>query len=400
MLTKQAARLAPVTFVAWLVAVGCAGDERTTTSLGDFSVAAAERHPSLDTLDFRAVGIAWLEDATVAVLDRDDQQIVALGLTDGSHQRGAGRGGGPGELESAFMLLGGEDGSLLVGDMSLRRVSEFDAGLAYSRSARIPGLPIALLSRRGDRVTAIWMDFRMNDEGGVTPQPIVGEIDLAGGDAREFFSLFEPGSGRLAPPETDNPFAPPFIAAAMSEDGLILAGQSMEYRVIALDSAGVVQASFERPELEQPYLTEEEKSAERRRMGEAAARGEPPAPGMRRMMDEALEAPRPYFGPGAFSLDTAGRLWVITERSRADSTEVDVFDRGGVFLKTLVLRDRVQVLAFRGSQVAALVTRTAPEFEGIPGIDLYRLTSQLSMSDVQSSAYRSDVERRTSGVAS
>ncbi|UCC73927.1 MAG: hypothetical protein JSV86_05035, partial [Gemmatimonadota bacterium] len=141
----------------------------------------------------------------------------------------------------------------------------------------------------------------------------------------------------------------------------------------ALDRAGVVRASFERPELEQPYLTEEEKAVERRRLGEAAARGEPPAPGMRRMMDEALEAPRRYFGPGAFGLDAAGRLWVISERSGADSTEVDVFDAGSAFLKTVVLRDRVQVLAFRGSQVAALVMRTAPEFEGILGIDLYLL---------------------------
>ncbi|UCC83062.1 MAG: hypothetical protein JSW46_19265 [Gemmatimonadota bacterium] len=365
-----------VALMAFVVAAGCAIDEKATTPLAGTSPALAERHPSLDTLDFRAVGLAWLNDATVAVLDRDDQQIVALGLTDGSQRRVAGRGGGPGELESAFMLLGGEDGSLLVGDMRLRRVSEFDAGLAYLRAARIPGLPIALLARRGDRVTAIWIDFRMNDEGGVTFQPIVGEVDLARGEAREFFSLFEPGSGRLAPPETDNPFAPPFIAATMSEDGLILVGQSMEYRVIALDSTGVVRKSFERPELEQPYLTEEEQAAERRRMGERAARGEQTPPGMRRMMDEALEAPRPYFGPGALSLDSAGRLWVITERSRADSTEVDVFDSDGVYLKTLVLRDRVQVLAFRESRIAALVTRRAPELEGIPGIDLYRVVGQ------------------------
>jgi hypothetical protein len=369
MIVTRTGYLGLILLITSSVAVACR-DEGTPARGAEFSLTLGDLHPSLDTLDFRAVGLTWLDDTTVATIDRDDQQIVALGLASGSQRRAAGRGGGPGELESAFMLLGARDGGLLVGDMSLRRVSEFDGGLEYVRSTPIPGLPIQLLSWDGDRVTAVWMDFKMTEEGTVAPEPMVGFIDLGTGATRELYSLFDPASG-LSRPQTDNPFAPPFIAAAMNDAGLIYAGQSMEYRIVALDSAGTLHGSFGRPELGQVYLSEEEAAEERARMGESASRRGPPPPGMRRAVDEALEAPRPYFGPNAYCIDEADRLWVVTERTRADSTEVDVFDSAGVFLKTLALRDRVQALRFRGPRLAALVTRTAPDVEGIPGIDLY-----------------------------
>ncbi len=351
----------PAGLIVCCACVACGGAENSSPG-ASLSLVPIERHASLDTLDFRAVGLAWVDDTTVAVIDRDDQQVVFLGLPGGSQRRGAGRGGGPGELESAFMLLGREDGSTLVGDMRQHRASQFDGELEYVRSARVPGMP----SWQGDRVVAIWMDFKMTDDA-MGMEPMVGEIDLAGGEAREFFSLFDPASG-LSRPETDNPMAPPFIAAAMNEAGLILAGQSMEYRIVALDTAGTLHASFGRGELGPDYLSEDEQAAERARIGEAAGRRGPPPPGVERMVDQALEAPQPYFGPGAFSLDRAGRLWVVTDRSRADSTEVDVFAANGDFLTTVAL-----MLAFRGSRLAALVARTAPEVEGVPGVDLYEL---------------------------
>lgn len=143
----------------------------------------------------------------------------------------------------------------------------------------------------------------------------------------------------MSPPETDNPFAPPYISAVMNDDGLILAGQSMEYRIVAIDTAGAVHAIIGRRQMEPEYLSEEQKAAERARLGRAA-----------------------------------GRLWVISERtSENGATEVDVFGPEGDYLQTLELADRVNALAFRGWMIAALVTRTDPEVEGVAGIDLYRL---------------------------
>jgi hypothetical protein len=94
---------------------------------------------------------------------------------------------------------------------------------------------------------------------------------------------------------------------------------------------------------------------------------------MARALDDALDEPQPYFGPNAFALDSAGRLWVVTNRLREGAAEMDVFDSKGTFVNTLIFRDAVTALAFSGSRIAALVTRTAPEIEGVQGIDLYRL---------------------------
>jgi hypothetical protein len=317
------------------------------------------------------VALAWIDDTTVAVIDRDDQKVVLLGLAGGSERRGAGRGGGPGELEGAFTLLGGEGGEVVVGDMNQNRVSHFDAELAFVRSVQVPGMPLGLLAWEADRVTTLWMEFAFAD-GAISPEPTVGVVDLEAGEVELRFSLFAPESG-LNRPDSDNPFAPPFIAAVRGADGLILAGQSMEYRIAAFDSTGEVLRSFGRTELGEQYLSSEEKADERARRGRAAREGGPPPAELGGMLDEALDAPQPLFGPNAFSIDRMGRLWVIADRPRLDSTEVDVFDAAGVHLQTVVLRDRVAALAFRGMRVAALVARTAPDVEGVQGIDLYIL---------------------------
>jgi hypothetical protein len=147
----------------------------------------------------------------------------------------------------------------------------------------------------------------------------------------------------------------------------------MEYRIAALDSSGIMQRSLGRPELGEQYLSSEETADERTRRGRTV-RGDGPLPAeMGGMLDDALDAPQPYFGPNAFSVDPSGRLWVITERMRGDSTEVDVFEGEGEFLQTVALRDRVAALSFREQRVVSLVARTAPEVEGVQGIDVYEL---------------------------
>ena len=352
-------------FVLLVASAGCfAGGQDEGGA--EVSLAPAIRHASLYTLQFRAAALTWIDDTSVAVLDRDEQQIVVLGTPGGSQRRGASKGAGPGELSGAMMLLANPDGELLVGDMQQNRVSHFNADLSYVRSARVRGMPIQLISWDGDRVTGIWMQFGMGVE------PKVGEIDLASGEERELFSLYESEMG-LNRPESDNPFAPAFISAVSTDSELILVGHSKEYRIVALDRTESVHARLGRDDLPADALSAQERSAERSRMSQASAGRGPPPPGMERMLEDALEEPRPYFGPNAFSLDRAGRLWVITAREHGDSTEVDVFGRTGAFLGTVVLGDRVAVIKFRGTRMAALVERAAEGIEGLQGIDLYDL---------------------------
>lgn len=80
----------------------------------------------------------------------------------------------------------------------------------------------------------------------------------------------------------------------------------------------------------------------------------------------------PFFGPEGFAFDGTSRLWVVTERTSTDSSEMDVFGRDGAYLTTIRLRYRVKALAFRGDSVAALVERAVSEDEGVRGVDLYR----------------------------
>ncbi|NIR45794.1 MAG: hypothetical protein GWN99_15280 [Gemmatimonadetes bacterium] len=352
---------------AWL---SCGKDQGSNPGQSTPSLSALPRHASLDTLDFRARGLAWLDDSTVAVIDPDDQQIVRLGVQSGARERAAGKGGGPGELEGAIMIIDDDAGGAIVADMSHKRVSHFDADLSFVRSATVPGLPLALLGRDGDRVDALWMEFELGDRPGFLP--VKGVIDLESGSAQRLFSLYE-AEGALNRPEEDNPFSPPLFSTALRPDGSLLAARSLEYRIVVFEPDGTVRSSFGRPDLPPRHLDDEERAAERERSQQAAARGGPPPPGMGGMLEESLEAPQPFFGPDAFALDPRGRLWVITEGGAADSTDVDVFAADGTYLGAVRLPDRVQSLAFRGDRLAALVQRTAEAVEGIAGIDLYSL---------------------------
>jgi len=354
-------RIPPATVLVIAAAtLGCSGQA------GEARMAAprlvpGERHASLRALDFRAVGLAWVDDTTVAVIDRDDQQVVLLGLPGGSMRRGGGKGAGPGELQGAFMLLANAAGHLVVADMRLRRLSEFDGELRFLRSARVPGLPIQLIERRGDRVMAMWMRL----QGGA--RPIVGVVDLGADEAHAFFSPYDAPDG-LAPPRNENPFSPPFFSAAMTGDTVILVGQGQEYRIVAFDTTGAVRFNFQR-ELSPEFLTDDEKKAAR---ADVEGDGEVPPP-LRRMQAEALESPRPFFGPDAFATDQARRLWVVSARARADSTQLDVFAANGEYLGASAVPDQVVTIARNGRRLAVLVTRLDPEFEGYSGIDVYQI---------------------------
>ncbi len=81
-------RVGPGVMLAFMMACASLSDRVRDEEV---TVGAVERHPSLELLEFRAVALDWVDDTTVAVLDRDDQQIVLLGVADGSQRRGARR---------------------------------------------------------------------------------------------------------------------------------------------------------------------------------------------------------------------------------------------------------------------------------------------------------------------
>ena len=346
-----------------LVAVGASSVEASAQG-----PAILTREPTVaevEAFEFRSAGpVVWVDDRSVAVIDRDDQNVVIVDLRSGAQRTVGRKGEGPGELSNAVLLLSDPDRGLLVGDMGLRRVSHFAGSGEFIRSQRLPGLPIGLLSWGGDRVVAAWMEL------GPTPSPIVGELDLVDGQVDRWYSLFEVG---LHPPEEGGPFSPPLLSVIRRREGLVLAGEGREYRILGLDADGNTLISLGRPELPARLPTDQEVAAARQRISRLNADRPPPPPELARQMDESLREPRPFFGPGAFGLDAAGRLWVVTSRMVNDSSEIDVFSFVGEPLQTVRLRDRVQSVAFRGSAMAALVERQIGDIEGFQGVDIYRL---------------------------
>jgi hypothetical protein len=84
-------------------------------------------------------------------------------------------------------------------------------------------------------------------------------------------------------------------------------------------------------------------------------------------------APKPATVLAGFRDDAKGRLWVITPRVRADSTELDVFDRAGRYLGTRRVAGRAQALTFAGSELLVLVEHLAGPLAGAQGVRRYLL---------------------------
>jgi hypothetical protein len=334
---------------AWVIAIACTfacvgnreGVEDQQIRLEPMPVA-----PSLEVLGFQASGRpAWLNDSTMVLVDRDEQQLVMLDISKGEVRRGGGKGAGPGEMENAITISPSANDGIFVLDMQLNRVNEYDNELAFTRSQPVPGMPLSVVDAGADGVRALWMTFRPDG-----PDPRVGTIDMMTGNTRSLIRIFD--ATRLERPETNGPFEPLFVSAAPARDGGVRVGIGNEYRIVELDEAGAVRSTFGCPDLEAKPITDERIAARR---------------------EASLGRPDPFFGPNAFATDTAGRLWVVTSRSGGHSTEIDVFSAGGRYLQTLELKANVTGLSFRGDRLAVLVTRTRDDIDGFNGIDLYRV---------------------------
>lgn len=90
------------------------------------------------------------------------------------------------------------------------------------------------------------------------------------------------------------------------------------------------------------------------------------------LIDQQRNEPLPFFASqGIVPLPTGG-TWVITGRGDDEQTEVDEFDAGGRYSRTLLLRDRVRAGAILGDRVAVVVERAESRAELGP-IDIYRV---------------------------
>jgi len=328
--------------------------------------------PLLGPLEYEVgSSIVWLSDTSLAITDGSEHQVVVFD-TSGREMARLGRNGrGPGEFASGGPLLASERGEIVAADILASRISYFDARLRFVRSVQLPGLPMGLLVWRGSRVSVVWTSASPTGEG-----PMVGEVDLAAGIAAVRFAVFRADSALGAPIGVGGmAMRPPFVAVAAARDGVYLFARGDQYRIVGIDSAGVVRRTFGRPELRPEYRTEAEMQAEEERMQRATQRlGITPPPEAARMLRDAmrdlLRRPKPFLS-SVLAVDQLGRLWVGANRGAGDSTEVDVFSPRGEFLQTVVFPHRVVTLSFRLPRVAVLAQHRGGPYDERSEVSVY-----------------------------
>lgn len=268
-------------------------------------------------------------------------------------------GEGPGEFQTPLAVVRGPDGTFGVVDGGLSRFSVFDAGGTLAYSAPVPFLfrPMApfdsLLS--GNPSPPPW-----------PPRPrsagaLYHVLALPSGEVVNEITLLNPSE---AGAETGAPRGLGPGAVSRSGEITFITGGTEIVRYAATGELIDVFVA--------PTFTEELPNA--RDLDEfrhGAFLGARPT-------DAAVLAyartPKNYVGrgPGSLRFDDHGRLWVMTQRDRDQSSWLDVY-RGSTLLGSVQVRDRVYGFDLLGDQLAVLVERSALSAEGLPvrAIDWY-----------------------------
>lgn len=343
--------------------------ERQPSAGGAMRAERMDVPASLARLEYRpAPALAWVDEKRLALADGDAGKIVYVDVGSGEEQRFARRGMGPGEVVLPFALLSREPDGVLVADATAMRVTRFGADGRARETAPLPGRPLALLGWSGGTVRAAWIDMETN-------QPAVGDVDLAGGEPRLRLRPYA-ASDRVAASARGMAGPSPFVPLAMDAGGRVYVGGGTTYEVFRFDpgeAEGRVAATLGRPEVRSERMEDEEFAAFERNLSQVLAAGGTQAMAQRDAILARYRAqPKPFFRMGSLSVDQEGRLWVVTTRTTADATEVDVFSPAGAFLGTLALRGRVRVLAPRLPYLAVLREETWGD--GEEGVDVYRIT--------------------------
>lgn len=335
---------------------------------------AAEAGPALirvtaashaSALSFRAgSALAWVGDSTIALLDVDDGQVVLQSLYTGDERRIARKGSGPGELRLPVDILASPDRELVVADGLAQRLTRYDAASRYVASQPLPGMPLHLLRRTGDRVLVLWVRF-----GGGGPE--IADVDLVSGRVSRSWNPFQlspalsRGSEGVSGPS-------PFVAATVDRHGRVVIGGGTDYRLFRFTEAGALVSSFGRDGLApEKYSRAERAEVERGMMQVTRGRG---GAGAREALDALFARPKPFFGANALASDVRGNVWVATSRRTDVGSMVDVFRDDGSWSGTVTVRDDVVCLAAHGSLLAVLVKRLSGPHEGEFGVDVYRVT--------------------------
>lgn len=318
---------------------------------------------SLGELAFEAdttVGLVVHPAGCVLMADRGDSQVVCVDLETGVVRRVGRRGAGPGE----FATIGGiavlPGGAVVVQDLGNSRLAflkpDWSAGGTVPLADRLqPGL----YRPTRDSVFALTAHPRLEllaislRTGGVTTKFSPGRADSA------LFALPRLRTWGF------------FFQPAGLRDWLVASlGHST---ILRLDGDGRLVSRAHR-EVPPELPSAEEREARMAQVVRLNPGLTPDQVGrLEARVDEYSKAPKLATVKNGFLEDERGRLWVITPRIRADSTELDIFDRTGRFLGTRRVPGRAQAFTRWGDDLIVLGEYLSGPLSGSQGVRRFRL---------------------------
>lgn len=338
-------------------------------------VATSQASAQLPTLKEQAMPTALLElsfnaDTTVGLVvhpggcllmaDRSESQVVCVDLRSGVTKRIGRRGAGPGEFNSISGFAVTPGGGLVVLDLGNNRLtflkSDWSDGGSVRLLAHING---GLYRPTRDSVLSLTDPPRME----------LVSISMRTGASTTRFSPGKTDSALFALPQYRTWG---FFIQPTSSNGSLVASLGHS-AVLRLDANGRQLSRAERdlpPELPSP----EEKEAKRAQVVRLNSRlsADQIKPLLGRV-DEFSKTAKLATVRHGFLEDGAGRLWDITPRLRADSTELDVFDSRGKFLGTRRVPGRAQAVTLWDKDLLILGEYLSGPRSGYQGVRRFRL---------------------------
>lgn len=313
--------------------------------------------PALAELDFRVdpnPPLVIHSSGCIATFDLDASQVVCIDPATGATHRFGRKGSGPGEFASADDLVQSPDGGLIAYEvLGNVRYTLISRDWTLGRIVRETHQFIGLYRPTRDSVLTI---------GGPQRRDLIA-VSLKDGGTATQFSPTAPDSALFTGPNEYDFFG--FWLVPLHRGGWDVVS-AYQYRILHEDDHGKLLSTFGR-NVPRELHNEREVNA-----WKAIMQRMNPNINLDRMIERFRKTPKGVIMP-APAEDGQDRLWVVTGRARADSTEVDVFDPRGAFLGTRRIPGDVHAFRVQGADLYALVEYLSGEHDGAQGVLHYRI---------------------------
>jgi hypothetical protein len=312
--------------------------------------------PALAELDFRVElnpPLVIQSSGCLATFDTDASQVVCIDPASGATHRFGRKGSGPGEFASVNGMIASPDGGLVAFDIRNLRFTLIARDWTLGRIVPVTHQFNRLFRSTRDSVLTL---------GGTQQQDLVA-VSLNGGGTTTHFSPTRPDSAIFKGPNEYDFFG--FWLMPLHHGGWYVASP-YQYRILHEDEQGHVLSTFGR------NVARELPSDHDVNSWKAIMQRMNPNGNLDRVVERYRKTPKLVIQRAPVE-DSEDRLWVVTGRARADSTEVDVFDPRGTFLGTLRIPGDVHAFRVQGADLYALVEYLSGEHDGAQGVLHYRI---------------------------